>query len=137
MSIIEEIITLGEQLVAQRDAASDLWTWLPSHKVAEKHHGDYAGEHLPTLQMVLTESSMYIVYLREAAFEPSKALIDKICWNLCQTHDTTEMWAHAKQDPEAFRAAVVAAFPKGRSFTAEEREWFETCPCGEDHAEAV
>lgn len=60
MKLAEELIRFGEQLAAERDAASDLWSWLPSHKVAERHHGDYAGEHCPSVRDVMIEAAMYL-----------------------------------------------------------------------------
>ena len=38
------IITLGTELADQDQAAHDLYTWLPSHKVAEDLKGDYVDE---------------------------------------------------------------------------------------------
>lgn len=58
------MIRLGEQLAKEDDAAHDLWTWLPSHKVAEKHHGDYALEHCPTNADVMKEAAMYLGHLK-------------------------------------------------------------------------
>ena len=37
------------------------------------------------------------------------ALIDRICFQIGQTHDTSELWAHMRREPDAFRAAVRAA----------------------------
>jgi hypothetical protein len=37
------------------------------------------------------------------------ALIDRICFQIGQTHDTSELWAHMRRDPDAFRAAVRVA----------------------------
>jgi hypothetical protein len=83
-----DLIALGQELSAEDDAASDLWTWLPSHKIAQKHHGDYAIEHRPTNADVMREAAMYFGHLK---------------------HPDTPL-------------------------TAEEKEWFESCPCGEAHA---
>jgi hypothetical protein len=83
-----DLIQLGEQLAAENNAAHDLWTWLPSHKVAEKHHGDYASEHCPSNADVMKEAAMYLGHL---------------------------------QRPDV-------------PWTIEETDWFESCPCGEDHA---
>jgi hypothetical protein len=58
------LIELGEELASERDAASDLWSWLPSHSVAETHHGDYAGEFMPSVRDVMIEASMYLAHLR-------------------------------------------------------------------------
>lgn len=83
-----DLTRLGAQINEENNAAHDLWTWLPSHKVAEKHHGDYASEHCPSNADVMKEATMYMTYLKH----PEDAL------------------------------------------TAEERDWFASCPCGEDHA---
>lgn len=34
------------------------------------------------------------------------ALIDRICFQIGQTHDTSELWSHMQRDPDAFREAV-------------------------------
>ena len=39
-------------------------------------------------------------------------LIDRICFQIGQTHDTSELWGHMRRDPEAFRAAVRIAMKK-------------------------
>ena len=44
MNAADAIIALGKQLSDEKSAAHDLWTWLPSYKVAERNHGDYASE---------------------------------------------------------------------------------------------
>lgn len=85
-----DLIHLGEQLADENAAAHDLWTWLPSHAVAKKHHGDYAAEHCPSNADVMREATNYIAHMRH---------------------------------PE-------------RPLTREEQEWFESCPCGEDHESA-
>jgi hypothetical protein len=54
------IIQLGSQLAAERDAAFDLWTWLPSYKAAQAGHGDYASEHQPQLRDLLIEATLFI-----------------------------------------------------------------------------
>ena len=86
----QELIDFGRQLAAEGDAAHDLWTWLPSYKVAQKHHGDQASEHRPSNRDVMVEAAMYL--------------------------------ASVNGSPDA-------------PMTSEEREWFERCPCGEDHLE--
>ena len=60
MKLAQELINLGQQLEAENNAAHDLWTWLPSHKIAEKHHGDYASEHCPSNGDVMKEAAMYL-----------------------------------------------------------------------------
>lgn len=41
------------------------------------------------------------------------ALIDQICFQIGQTHDTIALWEHTRRDPEAFRDAVRFAL-KGK-----------------------
>lgn len=50
-------IKLARQLECEANAALDLWTWLPSHKVAKKHHGDYADEFKPSVEDIMREAS--------------------------------------------------------------------------------
>lgn len=59
-----DLIRLGEQLSEENNAAHDLWTWLPSHAVAKKHHGDYAAEHCPSNRDVMIEAALYLAHLR-------------------------------------------------------------------------
>jgi hypothetical protein len=60
MKLAQELIEFGQQLSAENDAAHDLWTWLPSYKLAQKHHGDYASSHRPSNRDVLVEAAMWI-----------------------------------------------------------------------------
>lgn len=62
--IVSDFIALGKMLSEANDAAGDLWSWLPSHKVAEKHHGDYAMEFCPAIQDVMREAAMYLGHLK-------------------------------------------------------------------------
>jgi hypothetical protein len=63
LTLTDQFISLGHQLSAERDSAHDLWTWLPSHKVAEKNHGDYASEFCPSVKDVMVEAAMYLAHL--------------------------------------------------------------------------
>ena len=63
----QDIIALGQQLSEEANAAHDLWSWLPSRKVAEKHHGDYATEFQPSVADVMREAAMYVAYLGSRA----------------------------------------------------------------------
>lgn len=56
----QSIISFARELESQRDAAYNLWTWLPSCREAEKHHCDYAGEHMPRVSDIIKEASMFI-----------------------------------------------------------------------------
>lgn len=73
IDIRREIIRLGELLDAEQNAASDLWSWLPSHEVAVKFHGDYADRYCPSVTSVMTEAAMYIAHLKQ----PSEPLDDE------------------------------------------------------------
>lgn len=53
-------IEFANELAKQENRASDLWTWLPSYKAAVRAHGDYAGEHRPSVADVMAEAAMYI-----------------------------------------------------------------------------
>lgn len=59
----QALIQLGQQLEAENNAAHDLWTWLPSHKIAQKHHADYTSEHCPSNGDVMKEAAMYLGHL--------------------------------------------------------------------------
>jgi len=104
VKIAEELIRLGQQLAAERDAASDLWSWLPSRKVADKHHGDYSSEHCPSTRDVMIEAAMYIAHLEDSDEDHKVGCL-----------------AHQKDAAEPL--------------DEEEQEWFQRCPCGEDHDE--
>lgn len=62
--LTSQLIALGEQLSSERNAAHDLWTWLPSYAVAQRHHGDYAGEHQPSNCDVMTEAALYLGHIK-------------------------------------------------------------------------
>jgi len=64
MKFAQELIQLGQQLEAANNAAHDLWTGLPSHTIAQKHHGDYALEHCPSNVDVMKEAAMYLCHLK-------------------------------------------------------------------------
>lgn len=64
LDLKRDLIRLGEQLAEENNAAADLWSWLPSHEIAEKHHGDYASEHCPSNRDVLMEAAMYLARLK-------------------------------------------------------------------------
>lgn len=87
----QALIQLGQQLEAETNAAHDLWTWLPSYRVAQEHHGDYASEHQPSNADVMKEAAMYLGHLKR----PDVPL------------------------------------------TPEEKEWFTSCPCGDNHDPSV
>lgn len=87
----QELIRFAQQLADEDNAASDLWSWLPSHVLATKHHGDQAAHFRPSNREVMIEAAMHLARL---------------------------------QHPD-------------RPVTAEEQEWFQRCPCDEDHEAAA
>lgn len=133
----DQIIALGKQMSEEQDAAYNLWTWLPSHQVTEKHHGDYVDTFCPSVKDVMVEAAMYLGHIKyRATGTLSDAEVDKICFNIGNTHDQSELWSHMRKDPEVFRQAVrLALGAKESKYTQEEKEWFERCTCGEDHLE--
>lgn len=66
MKLAQELIQLGQQLAAENEAAHDLWTWLPSYRIAQKHHGDHASAHRPSNRDVMVEAAMYLANIGRA-----------------------------------------------------------------------
>lgn len=58
----DEIVQMAHTFEMENDAAHDLWTWLPSHKEAEKYHGDYASEFMPSVADVMIEATLFIAH---------------------------------------------------------------------------
>jgi len=75
MNAADAIIALGTQLSDEKSAAHDLWTWLPSYKVAEKNHGDYASEFAPCVKDIMAEAAMFIAAMKDPSspFGPKTA----------------------------------------------------------------
>jgi hypothetical protein len=63
--MIPDLIKLGQELSETQNRAFDLWTWLPSYKVAHKFHGDYASSFVPRIQDIIMEANLYIQYLKD------------------------------------------------------------------------
>lgn len=59
-SLKESLIALGEELANEKNKAFELWSWLPSYKAAEAAHGDYAGNHMPSVADILQEAAIFI-----------------------------------------------------------------------------
>lgn len=57
---IDALISLGRELGETKNAAYDLWTWLPSHKRAVAAHGDYADNYTPSIHDVVREATEFI-----------------------------------------------------------------------------
>jgi hypothetical protein len=56
----QKIQSLARAFDAEDNAASDLWTWLPSYEIAKKNHGDYAFNFQPTIESLMVEASMVL-----------------------------------------------------------------------------
>lgn len=63
MSLMEELRALLHQFDEERDAAGDLWSWLPSAQEAKAHHGDYYYAHRPAPADVMREAARYLAVL--------------------------------------------------------------------------
>lgn len=68
---LSDFARLGEEIADAENAASDLWTWLPSHEVTTKHHGDYASEFRPSTADVMKEAAMYFAHLKRTEVPPT------------------------------------------------------------------
>ena len=58
------VMELARTFEDESNAGFDLWTWLPSHKDATKHHGDHADNFKPSTADLLREATIYIQQLR-------------------------------------------------------------------------
>jgi hypothetical protein len=76
-----DLIRLGEQLAKENNAAHDLWSWLPSHAIAVKHHRDYAAEHCPSNGDVMKEAAMYLGHLKHP--EVALTLEEQVWFTRC------------------------------------------------------
>ena len=82
----EMLVDFGAKICGERDAAHDLWTWLPSYTVAKKHHEDYVDEFTPSVRDVMLEASSYLARLRGYPESPA----DQETFMRCpcgETHD--------------------------------------------------
>ena len=57
----ELICELADEFDAEKNTSFDLWTYLPSYKEAEKHHGEYACEHIPNISDLMHEATLYLI----------------------------------------------------------------------------
>ena len=65
MSIFKDgLLQMAKYIEDVENSSFDLWTWLPSHKEAEKYHGDYADEFKPEPQYVIKEACAYLSSLK-------------------------------------------------------------------------
>jgi hypothetical protein len=77
MGLKSEIMNLSRQLEEEENAASDLWSWLPSHKAAQACHGDYAHEFCPDNADVMREAAEYFAFLR--GYEKARGCFECPC----------------------------------------------------------
>lgn len=56
----DALIMFGDELAKEKDAAFDLWSWLPSRQAAEVAHGDYASSYCPSVRDIMTEAATFI-----------------------------------------------------------------------------
>lgn len=55
------LLDFARQAESESEAAHDLWTWLPSYRVATAAHGEYAINHRPSLVEILREATAVLV----------------------------------------------------------------------------
>ena len=95
----------------REELARQLWFWYSRDAEGEEHVKTFAGSTytkrdwmellIPEERdMWLDRADRIIVLLSE------KTVVDRICFLIGQTHDTTELWSHMRKDPDAFRDAV-------------------------------
>jgi hypothetical protein len=101
--VIQMMISLGAELDEQQNNAHDLWTWLPSYKETQKHHDDYVDNFTPAVKDIIQEASLYLHYLTKVPAPVSDDVVDKIIFQIGNTHDQSELWGHLRKDPEVFR----------------------------------
>lgn len=66
--LLSNLRSLVSRLDSEDEEAYNLWTCLPSYKVAEKYHGDYAAEKKPSNKDVMVEACMLIAELKNLEF---------------------------------------------------------------------
>jgi hypothetical protein len=70
--LVSGLRDLVTRLDDEDNAACDLWSWLPSKAVAEKHHGDYYGNVRPSNADVMSEAAMLLAELRGSQRTPEE-----------------------------------------------------------------
>jgi hypothetical protein len=85
MSLKHDIVAFARELEATDAEAFSLWTWLPSRKMAEKAHGDYADEFQPTLADLMNEATAVLILLSFGPNEP-RGLNDPYVSRLKEEH---------------------------------------------------
>lgn len=57
MSFRDDLLRHAHDLETERDAAFDLWTWLPSYQITRRAHGDHAMNFVPSNADVMRETT--------------------------------------------------------------------------------
>lgn len=90
------ICELARTIEAENNAAYDLWSWLPSRKAAERDHGDYADEAMPSTADVMKEAAMVFGCM---CFPPDSNFT-------AEQHD----WFKGSEEAEPHSDAILKAF---------------------------
>ena len=85
------ICDLAREFEAEDNCASDLWSWLPSHKYATDFHGSYACEFRPKTKDLMTEASLVFSILKGR----EKTEVEMKEWFRCPCDDP-----HEHDDPK-------------------------------------
>jgi DNA-binding transcriptional regulator/RsmH inhibitor MraZ len=95
----------------REELARQLWFWHSRDVEGEEHVKTFAGSTYTERDwMELLTPEEQAVWLDRAdrviGLLSDKTVVDRICFLIGQTHDTTELWKHMRNDPDAFRNAV-------------------------------
>lgn len=93
--------------------ARQLWFWHGRDTEGEEHVKTFTG---PTYteedwqELLIPEERDTWLRRADRVIEifAEKSIVDRICFLIGQTHDSSELWSHMRKDPEAFRNAVRA-----------------------------
>lgn len=106
-----DFIRLGEQLSQERNAAYDLWTWLPSYKHAQAAFGDYASEHMPSVHDVMLEAATFFAH----GMLPTPAQIEE-AGDIYRCADAEDALDESKADAEDGNADAAERVRKLEAF---------------------
>lgn len=65
MSFESDLLNFANSLEKNRDAASDLWSWLPSYRKAKDCMGDYCFKVMPSIADIMIEATIYISSIKK------------------------------------------------------------------------
>lgn len=98
MNLKAEIVQLAHTFERENDAAHDLWTWLPSHKEAEKHHGDYASEFIPSVADIMIEATLFISHKMDPTEEQRREAGEMYSCPCGELHDEKDKEVDRHED---------------------------------------